>query len=189
MHTQINKKKRFIVLLLLLTPTLIWAQTTASKLQDIRTKYSTIRENLTSYEETVVEIMNESLEGGHATAYTDHSEIKLIEVAYYGEMWKQITAYYYDQDKIFFVFDQHFRYNHPFYLTKEKAEEMGLKTYHDPKKTTVEETRFYFFNEKLFRYLDEDKKEVDLVTEENALKGEFLLKEAQRMKAIFEKEK
>jgi hypothetical protein len=51
------------------------------------------------------------------------------------------------------------QYNLPFYLTPERAKEIGSDPF-DPEKTTIAEERYYFHDSKMIRWIDVEKKEV-----------------------------
>ena len=161
-----------IALMVLLFPAGAGAQSTDSTIKDIRSKYNTIKYHLASYDTTMTQIWDESTEGGQAIAYYDKNIVlKLIEVTWFGETGKRITEYCFDNGKLIFAFDQDFDYNRPIYWDEKKAKEIDDKEIFDPKKTIVKQDRYYFKNEKLFLWLDNDGKPVDLSLGTNTLVG------------------
>lgn len=160
----------------------MFAQNNDSLLSDIREKYKVIRENLASYDTAMIEIWDESTEGGQATAYYYNFDLKIIEVVWLGETGKKIIDYYFDNGQLFFAFDQDFDYNRPIYWDKKTAEENGDNEIFDSNKTTVSADRYYFKNEKLFLWLDNDKKEVDLTLGTNSIVGQGLIAHCYKMK-------
>lgn len=167
------------IMTLLIFSTLTVAQSIDSTINDIRIKYKNIRTQLASYDTTMTAIWDESTEGGHAIAYYDkNNDLKLIEVTWFGETGKRITEYYFDNRKLIFAFDQDFDYNRPIYWDEKKAKEMGENEVFDPKKTKVKEDRYYFKNEKLFLWLDNDGKSVDLTLGTNTFVGQGLIAHA-----------
>jgi len=176
------KKLLIILSLIFLTSNFLFAQDNDSLVKDIRLKYSEIRANLDSYDTTMIEIWGESTEGGQATAYYDNGNLKLIEVVWLGETGKNQIEYYFNNGKLIFAFDQNFEYNRPIYWDEKTAKENGDNEIFDPKKTTVKEDRYYFNNEKLFLWLDNDKKEVDLTMGTNSIKGQGLIAHCYKMK-------
>jgi len=158
------------------------AQSPDSWVKEIRSHYNTIRQDLHTYDTTMIEIWDESTEGGQATAFYEGSNLKLIEVVWLGETVKHSIGYYFDNDQLIFAFDQHFKYNRPIYWDKKKAAEMGDDEVFDYEKTTITEERYYFKEEQLFRWLDNDKKEVDLSTDTNTFAGQGLITHCHQMK-------
>ena len=179
-----QKMKRLlsISILIFLTSNFLLAQNKDSLVKDIRSKYTEIRTNLDSYDTTMIEIWDESTEGGQATAYYDKGDLKLIEVLWLGETGKKQIEYYFNDGKLIFAFDQDFDYNRPIYWDEKTAEENGDKEVFDPKKTTVKEDRYYFNNEKLFLWIDNDKKEVDLSMGTNSITGQGLIAHCYKMR-------
>ena len=179
-----QKMKRLlsISILIFLTSNFLLAQNKDSLVKDIRSKYTEIRTNLDSYDTTMIEIWDESTEGGQATAYYDKGDLKLIEVLWLGETGKKQIEYYFNDGKLIFAFDQDFDYNRPIYWDEKTAEENGDKEVFDPKKTTVKEDRYYFNNEKLFLWLDNDKKEVDLSMGTNSITVQGLIAHCYKMR-------
>jgi len=163
------------------------AQNTDSLTQDIRVKYNYIRTNLSSFDTTMIDIWNESTEGGQGTAFYEDAELKLIQVVWLGETGKNMIEYYFDNGKLIFAFDQAFKYNRPIYWNAKKAKEFDDKEVFDPKKTTVKEDRYYFNNEVLYLWLDNDKKEIDLTMGTNSIVGKGLISHCYKMKDDFKK--
>ncbi len=176
------KKLLIISTLLFLTSNFLFAQNNDSLVKDIQEKYKVIKEDIASYVATMIEIWDESAEGGQAMAYYGNSDLKMIEVIWLGETGKKIIEYYLDNGKLIFVFDQEFNYNRPIYWDKKTAEENGDDEVFDHIKTTVKEDRYYFHEEKLFLWLDNDKKEIDLTVGTNSIVGQGLIANCYKMK-------
>ena len=158
------------------------AQSTDSLVRQIRTKYTAIRENLKCYDTTSTALSGESTEGGESIAQYDGKNIKYIEVTYYGETGKTKTEYYFDNGQLFFVFETVYTYNRPIYWNAKTAKENNDTVTYNSSKTIVNEDRCYFHQEKLIRWLDNDKKEVDLLLGTNTLTGQGLVAHANKLK-------
>jgi hypothetical protein len=181
------KKTNIILTILLFVSSAISAQSHDSAIKEIRTKYKYIRNNLNSFSLTKTDIWNESTEGGEGKAYFDKNDLKLIEIILYGETGKRIIEYYFDDEKLFFAFEQLFKYNAPIYLDKKRAKEEGYDVYFDPDKTTVNENRYYFENEILIQWLDNNKNEIDLTKDSNIKVGQELILHSNKMKEKLKK--
>lgn len=168
--------------ILLLTGNFLFAQNKDSLIKKIRVHYIQIRENLGSYDTTIIQILRESTEGGQATGYYDNVELKLIEVVWLGETGKHQIEYYINDGKLIFAFDQYFDYNRPIYWDKKTAKENGDDEVFDTTKTKVKGDRYYFDNEKLFLWLDNDKKEQDLTMGTNSIVGQGLIAHCYKMR-------
>ena len=163
------------------------AQNKDSTIQDIRVHYNYIRTNLSSFDTTMIDIWDESAEGGQGIAYYENTKLKLIEVVWFGETGKRISQYYYNMGKLIFAFDQVFTYNRPIYWDEKNTTENEDKEVFDSEKTIVKENRFYFDKEVLFLWLDDQKKEVDLTVETNSVVGKELVTHSNKMKADLKK--
>ena len=159
------KMIKFLILFVVLTNNLISAQEKDSLLNEIRRNYSEIRAKLDSYETTKIEIRGQSAEGGWATGYYNVTEIKLIEVVLLGESGKKHIEYYFNDGELIFAFEQNFIYNQPIYINQNIDKENEKNEVFDYKKTIIEEDRYYFENEKLFLWLDNNKLKQDLTIE------------------------
>lgn len=176
-------RKLTTIMTLLFLGTMTLAQSTDSIVNDIRARYNDIRTHLGSYDTTSLVIWVGSAEGGHAIAYyADSNDLKLIELTWFGENGKRIIEYYFDNQNLIFSFVREFDYNRPIYWDEEKAKEMGDNEVYDPKKTTIKEDRYYFENEQLFLWLDNDGNQVDLTLGTNTLVGQRLIADAYNTK-------
>lgn len=167
---------------LLLTSNCLLGQDKDSLVSDIRTKYLETRANILHFDTKMIEIWDESTEGGQANGYYDNGELKLTEVIWLGETGKRIIEYYFNDGHLIFVFDQDFDYNRPIYWDEETAKENGDNEVFDPKKTTVKEDRYYFNNEKLFLWLNNDIQEEDLTMGTNSIVVQGLIAHCYKMK-------
>lgn len=181
--------KRFIIIstFILLTSNYLFSQNKDSLVNDIRSTYSEIRANLDSYDTTMIEIWDESPEGGQATAYYESENLKLIEVVWFGDTGKNQIEYYFNDGKLIFAFEKDFEYNQPIYLDKGTDKENGDTKVFDPEKTVVIEDWYYFENEKLFLWLDNNKKEQDLTMGTNSIVGQGLIAHCNKMKHLLKK--
>jgi len=163
------------------------AQSNDEILKKIRAEYKIIQANLTSYKKIYAKSDTESTEGGEVISFFDKNEIKLIKTISYWETGKNITQYYFKNQKLFFVFDQNFKYNRPIYWDKKKSKENGDSEYFNPKKTKISADRYYFDNENLFLWLDNDKKNVDLNSGTNTIVGKGLIAHAHKLQSELKK--
>ena len=108
-----------------------------------------------------VQVFGLSAEGMEVVTYRDRTKnLRFLSIWNYGEMGKQYEEYYFVEEKLIFVFSESHNYNVPFYLTGEKAKEVGSEPF-DPNKTVVKEDRYYFNADKLIRWLDHKKNKID----------------------------
>ncbi len=111
-----------------------------------------------------IEDLEESTDGGVIRHYSKNGAVRKITVEYYSENWKSFTEYYIKNRRIYFIFDRVENYNVPYYVNAKWYKENGMKIgeVFDLKKSKVFEKRYYFDeNEKLIRYIDENKKIIE----------------------------
>lgn len=120
------------------------------KINEIRAVYNKINKNLASYRVTEFD-NDESTEGGTSKFYIHNNQFVKITKEYLGEMGKRNIDYYFTENgELRFVFEQLTHYNAPMYVTEDTED--GMEAF-DPKKSTVEENRYYFYNDELIRWL------------------------------------
>ncbi len=126
-------------------------------IRKIRTDYYSIRKQMPGFKVDTLTIMDLSTEGGEAVSYRDKDNtLRLLALWRYGETGKQYDEYYFNNDSLLFIYSARHHYNAPFYLDDETAKEMGAEAF-DPQKTRVKENRYYFHDNHLIRWLDDDK--------------------------------
>ncbi len=172
------KKAPFLWMLLLFGSFSINAQSSKSVIKQIKKDYKQIKNNQNFYTFYYSEIIGESTEGGEKKTYTNNKEFTVIEVDLFFETGNTHTEYYYKNKQLFFVFEKQATYNRPIYYDKDYALEEGDTEFFETKKTVFTENRYYFNNQKLIRWLNENKKEVNLMLSETKEKENTLLKEA-----------
>ena len=122
----------------------------ADQIQEIRQQYAAINKGVRRHRKVKKELSGFSLEGGEMIAYFDGSAIVKIVANHFGEMGRAAEEYYYSKGKLIFVYRKDFRYNRP----------MSGKVVATP------ENRFYFQNDRLIRWVNEDGKQVAPTTDE-----------------------
>lgn len=117
---------------------------------EIKKLYKETQDNKSTYETLTQDDFENSSEGGELIAYKDSKEVRLIEAKYYGHIGKNEAEFYYLNGQIYFIFLKKFTYNMP-------PTESG----YDQNKTTVEESRYYFWDNRMIRWISPDGEYVD----------------------------
>ncbi|HEV7683768.1 MAG TPA: hypothetical protein VGO68_16690 [Pyrinomonadaceae bacterium] len=86
---------------------------TTRQIQSIRKQYLAINKRVGSYKKVKKELSGFSLEGGEMVAYFDGPTIVKIVATYYGETGKSLEEYYFEKEKLSFVYRKESRYNRP----------------------------------------------------------------------------
>ncbi|MBC7931372.1 MAG: hypothetical protein H7Z38_12490 [Rubrivivax sp.] len=113
-------------------------------ISSIRRRYATINKNLAKYRAVKKELSGFSTEGGELIAYFDGPAIVKIAATYYGETGRSFEEFYYRNEKLIFVFRKQDTYSEPM----------------SGKVVKTRENRFYFSGDELFRWIDENAKQV-----------------------------
>ena len=162
------KKITILLLVLISVNFLSNAQSEEDHVKKIREMFASVNSNLKTFKIVEKDIEDESTEGGIMKAYYDKDQLVLLHCEFYGETGNFKEDYYYNEDKLFFVFSVVSNYSAPIYSEEEI-------------KVSVEENRYYFAGDKIIRYLDKDKKKVDKNSEEFTETGDKVFKESKRL--------
>jgi len=144
------KKEMFRVLLIVLFGTIAVSlidQVEAQRqdpIEAIRQHYAQINRSAPNYRKVKKELSGFSAEGGEMIAYFHGPTVMKIVATFFGETGKATEEYYYWDGKLIFVFSRDSRYTKPL----------------SGKVASTTEDRFYFTNDKLIRWIDENGKEV-----------------------------
>ena len=137
---------------------------------NIENKIAQIRKDYTStnavknYVVKEIEDSEKSTDGGAIKYYFQNGVVKKIVVEHFGESWNSLTEYYVKNGKVYFIFDKTEKYNVPYYVDSKWYKENEIKNgeVFDKRKSKFSEKRYYFDeNEKLIRYIGENKKVVE----------------------------
>ena len=138
-------------------PSVVSAQSDA-QISTIRAQYASINKRASRYKRVKKELSGFSLEGGELIAYLNGPSIVKLVATHYGEMGRSTEEYYYQDEKLIFVFEKTSHYNKP----------MG-------RVARSTENRYYFNNDRLIRWVDKNGKQADTSSEEARSKQKDLL--------------
>ncbi|WP_041649361.1 hypothetical protein [Marivirga tractuosa] len=141
-------KNTLLTIIFLFTSLTTFSQTDG--ITEIKKLYQETQDNKSIYKTQTQDDFENSSEGGVIIAYKDSKEVRLIEAKYYGHMGKTEAEFYYLNGQIYFIFLKEFRYNMP-------PTESGF----DQTKTTMEESRYYFWDNRMIRWISPDGESVD----------------------------
>lgn len=165
-----------------------FSQADDSAINTIRQEYQLIQQSLPAFRTETVELEDYALEGADAKAYRDKTgNIRLIKADLFHESGKEFQNFYYSNGKLIFALYITHRYNQHTSITPEVAKREGIDHAFDPKKTLITEDRYYFSNNKMIRWLDENKKEVNLNSKEFKDTGEGVMETSNDMLSKFKK--
>jgi hypothetical protein len=104
-----------------------------------------------TYKRLTQDDFENSSEGGEIIAYKSATEGRRIDATYYGHMGMSESEYYYFKGEVYFLYLKRYIYNMP-------PTESG----YDSNKTIIEESRYYYSNNKMIRWIKPDGKYTNL---------------------------
>ncbi len=137
----------------------------ADPVETIRQHYASINKSVPLYRRVKKNLSGFSGEGGELIAYFHGPSVMKMVATFFGETGKAVEEYYFWNGKLIFVFSTDNRYDKPL------SGKVARKT----------ENRFYFKDDKLIRWLDENGKEVASDSTEAAGKQADYLKTAAQL--------
>ncbi len=144
---------------ILFTVTLPARPQTNDSTASIRQHYASINQNVGRYLKVKKELWGFSPEGGELVAYLHGPSVMKMVAEFLGETGRAVEEYYFWDGKLIFVLSTDNRYDKPFGKVVRKNE-----------------TRLYFKDDKLIRWINEDGKEVAPDSPEYATKQNDYLK-------------
>jgi hypothetical protein len=147
-----SMKTKFLILIaaIIFSLQISFAQT-AKQLSSIRNQVNLINKNVKKYTKTTKNVEGISLEGTEADYFAAGKDLKKITATSYGETYKAMTEIYYSGDNVIFVYRKFSSYD----------TQIGMNP--PPKIVKVTESRFYFENGKMIKFLN-GKKDVKNTT-------------------------
>ena len=131
----------------------------ADPIPAIRQQYAAINKRAARLRKVKKELSGFSAEGGELVAYFDGKAITKMVATYYGETGRTVEEFYYRDQKLIFAFRKILNYDRPL----------------SGKVVSTSEERFYFNNDQLIRWIDQDKKQVEASNPDYAAKqAEYL---------------
>lgn len=164
-----------------------YSQADDSVIASIRNEYRLIQQGLPAFKAETVELEDYALEGADARAYRDKTgSIRHIKAGFFHESGKEYKNFYYRNGMLIFALYITHRYNQHTGITPEIAKQEGMEAF-DPKKTLITEDRYYFSNNRMVRWIDENKKEVKSSTKEFKDSEEEVMANSNDMLSKFKK--
>jgi hypothetical protein len=113
-------------------------------IESIRQHYATINQNVARYRRVKKNLSGFSAEGGELNAFFHGPTVMKMVATFFGETGRTVEEYYFWNGQLIFILQTENRYDKPL------SGKVVKKT----------ENRFYFKDDKLIRWLDENGKEV-----------------------------
>jgi len=157
-------RKILVLLVLLSVSALQLVAQTPDPIESIRQHYASINKNVALYRRVKKYLSGFSAEGGDLVAYFHGPTIMKIVATFLGETGKSVEEYYYWDGQFIFIFRRESRYDKPL----------------SGKVVSTTENRFYFKDDKLIRWIDENGKQIALDKDEYKEKQNEYLKSSKQ---------
>ena len=128
----------------------------ADILAGIKKNYETINKKLPDYTKRQADDIT-SKDPGTITGYFRDEEVKKVYVQHFGEKSRTFTEYYFDDGSLIYISRQEYIYNKPNTYTEEKAKAANDSVWYDDKLTKLEQSTYYFNDNKLIKWLNGSK--------------------------------
>ncbi|MTI20726.1 hypothetical protein E1176_06810 [Fulvivirga sp. RKSG066] len=175
-------KLSILKVIFLLISCCLYGQSQEEMIKDIREHFNFVERSLDSFQVREELTFEESTDGATIKKYYDNDELVKVRIEYLGETGKLYREFYIDNLQLLFVFDQEFKYNMPYYMDAKKANEMGFDEAYDPNKTKKHEHRYYFYNNKLIRWINPEGEHQTSANSQWVEKQKFYLNELLNLK-------
>lgn len=172
---------RWLFISALLALNLLVATTNAAesaKIQEIRHSYEHLRLKMCNFEPQELKLNSSGLE---SIVFKDsHGQVQMLKVTAVSEMGQNVKEFFYENNELIFVKETAQQFNSSFYGSAAEAKAQGLEVY-DPLKTVIKENHYFFADNKLLDWQDQDKKSI---TSQSALfkeQEEALLNQSEQL--------
>ena len=133
----------------------------------IRERYAIVNRAVPQYRKTERSLDGFSTEGGTLEAFYDGTALRKIIATYLGETGRAAEEYYFWDEQVFFVFRSEDTYDEPF-----------------GKVVQTTENRFYFVDNRMIRWLNQDRRHVPSAEPSFTERQNALLKQTQELRAL-----
>ncbi len=116
---------------------------------------------LSSYKSKTIDLAGLISQNGTLTGYFDkENNLTMVSISTFTDTGRNIASYYFENEKLICAINNEFKYNKPAYMTEELAKKVGDSVWYDDSKTKQYISKYYFYNDKLVKWIDTDGKEV-----------------------------
>lgn len=140
-------------------------------MEDIKNQFAFINNNVNRYSKVLKDLFLYEDGGQKLDAYFEGNNKKKIVITSYSRTMRSIEEYYYGTGGLFFVFNQN------------QIFEPLPPDYHDTELVDTKENRYYFSNNKMIRWLDENKRQVSKNDPEFTKKQNKILNDSRKYTA------
>ena len=125
----------------------------------VNKKYTAINQKLGDYKQKRVDDITSTAKGT-ITGYYREEEVKKMYAEHFTDTNRVFTEYYFDDGMLIFIRQENFVYNRPNTYTEDSARAHNDSVWYDDKKTKEGISRFYFYKNKLVKWIGPDNNEI-----------------------------
>ena len=148
---------------------------------------SEINGHLSDYKKKSIDLTGITAGGGSVSGYFKGKHLVMATVSTFAEYNRNVTEYYFDDDKLACVLKQDYTYNQPTYYTDEMAREDGDTAAHggyDDTKTKLKVTRYYFYDGRMVKWFDDNNKLISDNDRHYEFQTAMLLSDAEKLQKM-----
>ena len=173
---------RLLILTLLIT--IGYSSCSEDDISGTEKKCKAIEGHLSSYKQHSIDYSGTVDQGGSVTGYFDSDKLVMASVVTIGETERETEEYFFDDNALICVKKERFIYNQPSYMTEERALKNGDTTWYDDKKTVMKVSYFYFYDDRMVKWINEDKKVISDEDRKYMFQTNVLLNGAEKLKKM-----
>ena len=147
-------------------------------------KCQEINQHLSSYKQKTLDYSGTVEQGGGVTGYFDGDKLMMAAVVTLGETEREVEEYFFDDNELMCVKKERFIYNKPTYMTEERALKDGDSTWYDDKKTIMKVSYCYFYDGRMVKWINEEKKDIPDTDRKYTYQTAVMLNGADKLKKM-----
>ncbi len=138
---------------------------------------------MTAYKLKKIVLPESKDEGGSVSIFTQEQKLVLTTDTAYTSAGTSSARYYFDNGDLICVVQNEYVYNQPIYMTREHADS-NQHEFFDPTKTVLKTNRFYFYNGRMVKWINENNIDVSSENKRYDLQQAILQKDAEKIKKM-----
>ncbi len=166
---------------LLLACTLTFASCSEDDIAPIQKDCVKTLANIKNYRVKTIDLTGLSDVTGTINGYFNGKDLVMATVTTYGDTGRAQDTYFFENDRLTCSQQEQYIYNKPTYYTQERAIKNGDSVWYDDAKTVRKVSYFYFYEKRMIKWIDRDKKTMPDTDPRYRLQKELLLSDAEKL--------
>jgi hypothetical protein len=144
-----------------------------------------VNSKLTTYQHKSLDLVLLMKQEGEISGYLDDGVLMKAIVTTHTDLQSNIETYYYESGDIVCVYKQQFVYNKPRFFDSTYAAKLGEQELFDEKKTKITTNSYYFYDNRLVKWVNDQKQDVPSTDRAYEFTGAALKKDAEKLVKMF----